>query len=467
MTEAILAAEGRAFAMEVAVIVVGGGGTGLCAALAAADAGAEVLVIERDRSLLGSTAMSTGLIPAAGTPEQAAAGIEDSPEIFAADILKKTKGRTDPDIALGIARESAATIAWMRDSHGVPLQLIDGFLYPGHSAMRMYGTPHRTGGELMAALESAAEAAGIPILTEAVVESLFADPDGTVRGVRLCRPDGSHDDIGCKALVLACSGFGGAADMVASLIPEMGGATYHGHPGNRGDAIRWGEALGAGMADLAAYQGHGGLAAGHGIPILWPLIMNGGFQVNLAGQRFSNEASGYSEQAARVNAQPERIAWSIFDEQRHQMMLAFEDYQDALRAGAVVEAADLAELAAATKLPLAALEQTVASVRRCVEGEESDPFGRDFTGHPPLEPPYRAARVTGALFHTQGGLCIDMAARVLRRDGSPLPNLLAGGGAARGISGDAAEGYMAGNGLLTATTFGRLAGETAARIISA
>src|SRR3546814_10252254 len=71
----------------------------------------------------------------------------------------------------------------------------------------------------------------------------------------LCRPDGSHDDIGCKALVLACSGFGGAADMVASLIPEMGGATYHGHPGNRGDAIRWGEALGAGMADLAAYQG--------------------------------------------------------------------------------------------------------------------------------------------------------------------------------------------------------------------
>src|SRR3546814_20757923 len=70
------------------------------------------------------------------------------------------------------------------------------------------------------------------------------------------------------------------------------------------------------MADLAAYQGHGGLAAGHGIPILWPLIMNGGFQVNLAGQRFSNEASGYSEQAARVNAQPERIAWSIRSEER-------------------------------------------------------------------------------------------------------------------------------------------------------
>src|SRR3546814_17347296 len=80
--------------------------------------------------------MSTGLIPAAGTPEQAAAGIEDSLEIFAADILKKTKGRTDPDIALGIARESAATIAWMRDRHGVPLQLNAGLISPGHRAMR-------------------------------------------------------------------------------------------------------------------------------------------------------------------------------------------------------------------------------------------------------------------------------------------------------------------------------------------
>src|SRR3546814_16340369 len=104
------------------------------------------------------------------------------------------------------------------------------------------------------------------------------------------------------------------------------------------------------------------------------------------------------------------------------MMLAFEDYQDALRAGAVVEAADLAELAAATKLPLAALEQTVASVRRCVEGEERDPFGRDFTGHPPLEPPYRDARVTGALFHTPGGLCLPLAARRWRRAGSPFPH---------------------------------------------
>lgn len=465
MTEAILPADGVTFEMHCAVVVVGGGGTGLCAALAAADSGAEVLVLERDKSLLGSTAMSTGLIPAAGTPEQAAANIEDSPERFAADIMGKTKGKTDPAMALAIAEQSAETITWMRDRHGVPLQLVDGFLYPGHSAMRMYGTPKRTGGELMAALEHAATEAGIPILPEATVTQLFADVDGTIRGVRVERPDGSHDDIGCGALVLACSGFAGSAEMVERLIPDMGGATYHGHPGNKGDAIRWGEALGAGMADLNSYQGHGGLAVGHGIPILWPLIMNGGFQVNLEGKRFSNEASGYSEQAARINAQPNKVAWSIFDALRHELMVPFEDYQDALSAGAVVQADTLEELAEKTKLPLEQLRATLADVAACVTGEQADAFGRDFTGHPPLSAPYYASKVTGALFHTQGGLVIDAQARVLRADGEPLPNLFAGGGAARGISGDGAEGYMAGNGLLTATTLGRLAGESAAALV--
>lgn len=465
MTDILPAPDAFEFAVD--VLVIGGGGTGLCAALAAADAGASVLVAERDKALLGSTAMSTGLIPGAGTPEQAAVGIDDSPERFAADILAKTKGRTDPDMALAIARESAATIAWMRDAHGVPLELVDGFLYPGHSVLRMYGTPKRSGEELMAALESAANAAGVPIVTEATAEQLFVDGDSAVRGVRLRRPDGSADDIGCAALVLACSGFGGAAEMVARLIPEMAGATYHGHPGNRGDAVRWGEALGAGLADMSAYQGHGGLAAGHGIPILWPLIMTGGFQVNSEGVRFSNEALGYSEQAAKVNAQPGQVAWSIFDAERHAMMLAFADYQDALSAGAIVEARDMEELAERTRLPLEVLAKTLAEVARYAAGAAGEPFGRDFTGHPPLAAPYFAARVTGALFHTQGGLRIDAEARVLREDGTPMPNLFAGGGAARGVSGDGAEGYMAGNGLLTATTLGRLAGQGAAKVAGA
>ncbi|PTQ58401.1 fumarate reductase flavoprotein subunit [Sphingomonas aurantiaca] len=460
----VLNGTGVVFEMTFPAIVIGAGATGLTAALALRDKGSEVLVLERDSTPLGSTAMSTGLIPAAGTPEQREAGIDDSPALFAADLMRKTKGGTDGDIALRLAKQSADTIAWMRDVHGVPLDLVDGFLYPGHSARRMYGTPRRSGSELMGALEAAAERAGVTLLTDATVEALHADGD-RVTGIRIRRPDGTAEDIGCDALILACSGFGGNSDMVERFIPEMAGAVFYGHFGNKGDAIAWGEALGAATGDMHGYQGHGGLAVGHGVPILWPLIMEGGFQVNLGGDRFSNEAAGYSEQAAKVNAQPGGVAWSIFDARLHALMLQFDDYRDALSAGAVIEAADLDALADATGLPRDALARTAGQVAQMVAAEAEDPFGRDFTGKPVLAPPYRAAKVTGALFHTQGGLVVDRDARVLRADGSPLPNLYAGGGAARGVSGAGADGYMAGNGLLTATTFGKLAGRAAVEAI--
>lgn len=449
-------------ALTVPIVVIGGGAAGLCAALAARDLGAEVLVIERDPVPRGTTAMSTGLIPAAGTPDQARAGIADAPERLAADILAKAKARPDRAVVARLAAESAETIAWLRDAHGVPLSLVTGFLYPGHSAMRMMGSPNRTGEELMAALLAAAATAGVDILTEARAADLIAD-GRRIAGVVVERPDGLRETIGCGALILACSGFGGAAEMVARWIPEIAGAVFHGHPGNKGDAVAWGQSLGARLADMDAYQGHGGLAAGHGIPILWPLIMEGGFQVNRLGRRFSNEALGYSEQAAKVVAQPDGLAWSIFDARLHALMEQFDDYRDALRAGAVISAPDAPALAAATGLPADALAETVAEVAALARGAGSDAFGRDFSTRPPLAPPYFAARVTGALFHTQGGLEVDPDGRVIGEEGAPFPNLFAAGGAARGISGSGAAGYIAGNGLLTATGLGKLAGRAAAR----
>jgi fumarate reductase flavoprotein subunit len=98
-------------------------------------------------------------------------------------------------------------------------------------------------------------------------------------------------------------------------------------------------------------------------------------------------------------------------------------------------------------------------------GEKDDPFGRDFSTHPALSAPYYVAKVTGALFHTQGGLDVDLNGRVLREDGAPLPNLFAGGGAARGLSGPSDWGYLSGSGLMMATTLGRLAGRKAGESI--
>ena len=110
----------------------------------------------------------------------------------------------------------------------------------------------------------------------------------------------------------------------------------------------------------------------------------------------------------------------------------FPDYRDAVAQGAVRSGADAAALAAATGLPGDALAAAIAETA----GQGRDRFGRDLAATPPLEPPFHAVKVTGALFHTQGGLRIDSRARVLRRGSDrPLPNLLAGGGAARGVSG--------------------------------
>lgn len=93
----------------------------------------------------------------------------------------------------------------------------------------------------------------------------------------------------------------------------------------------------------------------------------------------------------------------------------------------------------------------------------TDRFGRNFAGVAQLAPPYRAVKGTGALFHTQGGLKVDDRAGVLRRDGRAIAILFAAGGAAIGVSGQAASGYLSGNGLLSAVALGSVAGLAAAK----
>ena len=88
------------------------------------------------------------------------------------------------------------------------------------------------------------------------------------------------------------------------------------------------------------------------------------------------------------------------------------------------------------------------------------------TTRPELIPPYFGVKVTGALFHTQGGLVVDGEARVHRAAGGRFPNLFAAGGTAVGVSGPGAWGYLSGNGLLSAVALGRIAGRAAGTLIA-
>ena len=428
---------------EVPVAIVGAGACGLTAALMLRDAGIDCVLLERDARAQGSTALSSGFIPAAGTRMQREAGVpDDSAERFAQDIQAKAHGTAAAHLVAAYTGAIAPALDALQSRHGLRFELLDGFLYPGHSVLRMHTLPQRTGAALVAALDAAAMRAGAMLVTDALVRELWRDDAGRVVGVGYQRPDAAVEHLACRALLLACNGFGGNAAMVRELLPEMGDALFAGHAGNDGSAIAWGRQLGARLADLGGYQGHGSWAVPQGALISWALMMEGGVQVNAEGQRFHDETAGYSEASVHVLAQPGGVAWNVLDARLLALGRTFPDFVAAEAAGAVRHAVDLPALAALIGCDTTALAATLACTR--------------------LTAPYGAIKVTGALFHTQGGLDIDERCRVLREDGTPFPNLLAAGGAARGVSGDAVWGYLSGNGLLSAVAGGYLAARTVA-----
>lgn len=450
------------FTATIPVVVIGGGACGLVAALTLRDAGVECVVLERDALPSGSTALSSGFIPACDTRWQHAAAVVDSVDLMAADIEAKNHHGANAAVVRAVCAASGPTLEWLAERHGIPFQLLQGFLYPGHGVERMHAVPEKTGAGLMGRLLEAARKADIDLLCDSPVSDLFATTDGRITGVRVTRPDGSSEDIGCDALILACNGFGGNRDMVRRYLPEIADAQYAGHSGNQGDAVRWGMALDAAIADMGAYQGHGSLATPHGMLITWALMTEGGVQVNALGERFWNEHEGYSEAAVHVLQQPGRVAWAIYDQRLHELGLTFPDYLEAVKLGALKQADSAAGLATLCGLPAAALAATIEQVGTLCKNGDKDAYGRTFLAEQALTPPYFAIKVTGALFHTQGGLEIDAGCRVQGATGKALPNLFAAGGAARGVSGGAVWGYLSGNGLLTACAQGRIAGQNAA-----
>ena len=194
--------------------------------------------------------------------------------------------------------------------------------------------------------------------------------------------------------------------------------------------------------------------------------MEGGIQLNSCGRRFSNEHEGYSEQSIKVLQQPGGTAWNIFDQRLHQLGLEFDDYKGASENGVIKRFTSIDELADGIGVSAEIVASSIEDVEAFKIGKKQCPFGRKFEETVGLNgPPYYGVKVTGALFHTQGGLAVDTEAKVLRKNGRVLPNLFAAGGAAVGVSGKGVEGYLSGNGLLMAASLGYLAGQSAANLV--
>ena len=447
-------------------MLVAGAGGGLVAALRAAQHGLDVLVVEASEHYRrgNNTSMSTAMIPGVDTRWQRGAGIADSPDLFVADVRRKTKGTGDERLARTLAEVSPRLVEWLADDTGLALSLVTDFHYPGHSVDRCHTVEGRHGTVLLDHLAAAVTASPrIDLMAPARLVDVLVDGAGTVRAAVVETPDGAREEIATRAVLLATNGYGADPALVARHCPEIAGAAYHGSETSRGDALRIGERLGAATAYLDAYQGHAALAQKSATLVGWATIMHGGVLLDLTGRRFGDETTGYSEYAAVLAGRPDATGWLVFDRRVHDACLPFTDFRQTVESGALVWADDAEALAKATGLPVGAVAVELATTLALARGEGSANDGGDRFGRTafeaPLEPPYAAVRVVPALFHTQGGLVVDGAARVLRPDGGPVPGLYASGGAAAGISGHGASGYLAGNGLLPALGLAFLAAD--------
>lgn len=441
-------------------LVVAGAGGGLVAALRAAQLGLSVLVVEANTRYPrgNNTAMSTAMLPAVGTRWQAEAGIDDTVELLVNDVMAKTDGQADKRLTHALAEVSAPLVTWLADDIGLPIELVTDFPYPGHSVHRCHTIPGRKGSQMLDRLtHRIQQEAAIDMLSPArLIDAAPGGHDVTVAVVEY--PDGGREEIACRVVLLATSGYAANRELVEQHIPEIAGATYHGSPESRGDALTIGTRMGAATGYLDAYQGHAALAMPAASLVGWATIMHGGLLLNTRGHRFGDETAGYSDYAALLAAQPEATGWIVLDRRIHQACLGFQDFRETVESGALVWADSAEELAARTHLPPEAVSSTLSTAQACAQVQGADAFGRT-RWEASLAPPYAAVRVYPALFHTQGGLVVDERARVLRQDDTPIPRLYASGGAAIGISGHGASGYLAGNGLLPAFGLAYLAAE--------
>lgn len=447
------------------VAVLGGGGAGLASSISAAQRDLKVVVFEKSDRCGGNTARSVGSIPGAGSRFQAATGIEDSPELFLADVKGQTKGKFNHEGMRRLAQISAGLVHWLVDDVGVVLKLTQDYKHVGHSVNRLHNPPSREGGELIGTLVDVAEGLGVSILTKAPVTTVSPGPDGYTVQLE------SGDEFSVASVIIATDGFGADHQMMVDRCARFADLKYFGAPGNTGDGIRIGQSVGGTVDSMDSVLGY----AIMGMPsesesawdtmVSWTVVENGGVIVDSEGCRFGNEEVGYSAFVDTVVNHTNEPIYAIFDE-RIQNSVADHELRFKLlleRADSPVRPLSLArDTVLPYQLPRDAARRTLDAYLRAASGERADQFGRTEFGMAPLQGNLFVAKAEPSVLTTLGGLKVDGDARVLDTQGRPIESLYAAGGSAQTITGlSGASGYISGAGLLAALGYGYLAGRHA------
>ncbi|HEY3798230.1 MAG TPA: FAD-dependent tricarballylate dehydrogenase TcuA [Caulobacteraceae bacterium] len=487
-------------APETDVIVVGAGNAALCAALAAADAGARVLVLERapEAESGGNSRFTAGafrcvydgvddlraLMPDLTDGEVASADFGTYTEgQFFDDMGRITEYRTDPAMCDLLVTKSRATMRWMRGQGvrfmpiwGRQAYRIDGrFKFWGGLTVEAWGG----GPGLVDTLYKLARAKGIEIEFAAAASGLIADDDG-VHGVTV-RQGGRTHGVRAKAVVLACGGFESNTEWRTRYLgPGWDLAKVRGTRFNTGEGIRM--ALAAGAAPFGNWSGCHAVGWDRNAPDFGDLAVGDGFQkhsyplgvmLNANGERFVDEGADfrnytYAKYGRAILAQPGQFAWQVFD--GHVTPLLRDEYR--LKGVTRVRADTLEELCAKLEdvdpvRALATLRAFSAAVNTDAAFDPNVKDGRGTAGLPvpksnwanPYDTaPFEAYAVTCGVTFTFGGLKIDHAGRVIDVDQAAIPGLYAAGELVGGLF---YNNYPGGSGLMAGAVFGKIAGESA------
>jgi fumarate reductase flavoprotein subunit len=444
-------------------VVVGGGLAGFCAAISAAEHGAEVVLLEKLAIPGGSTSLSGGFFAFAETDMQKGAGIDDSAQALEHDLIEVGEHKNDLRLVRAYADQQAEHYRWLVD-HGV--RFTDVELSSGQSAARS----HRADpGEVITVLRRSARRLEVAERYECPVERLALDSSGAVRGISLA---GGEEIRVRGGVVLASGGFARNKTMLEKYAPLQKEAIPIGAPGNVGDGITMALQAGARLIDTEFIKGTFGTHAfrswdGQGILLTY---YRGAIIVNGLGRRFVDESLGYKLLGDACLRQPGAIAYQVFDNTVHGKSspgVPLFDSHAMREKGLLVSAPTLEELAGKVGIDPAALRQSVDSYNSAIgSGGTRDEFGREYlcfnAGQlvPLVEPPFFAFPSTTALLATYCGLMVDPEAHVLDGTGAAIAGLFAAGELTGGFHG---AGYMTGSSLGKASLFGRRAGANAAR----
>ena len=435
---------------DVDVVVIGGGAAGMVAALRAARGGRTVAVFEKSTQHGCNTQVSSGSLAAAGTRWQRAAGIEDSPQRQADDIVRESGDESTRPLVEALCAVAPAYLDWLDGELGHTLELGGDMRRHGMSVPRLHTDPARSGGiALVRTLRTAIAADDRIAFVDGTPGVGLVSEGGWVVGAAVLQ-NGERVEVRAHAVMLASDGFAANADLVAEHIPDAVDDVFQGVSTSTGDALAWAVELGAATRCMTSFLGSGMVVPGYATRVNPSLPFRGALLVGLDGRRFVDEHEhGYSSLATVLRTLPGRRAVLVWDDSLHAPSLQSELMRESERAGAFRQYVDAASLCAALGVEPEAFATTVDAF---VGWDEVTGVRR------PLSAPYWAAPLTSGILATQGGLDIDATGRVLREDGSWIEGLYAGGGTAVGISGPSSRGYSSGNGLLHALGLGWIIG---------